>query len=374
MILIYYSHPFMSHWWKLIYKVCENVIAMIPLSENDNLEIPYNDNGELNSRGKELFNAGVEVLKSGKKLGAVILSGGEGTRLGLTYPKGLFEIEGKTLFEWHLERLQSLQKKYGTEIYLFVMTSNSTDAQVREFFTKNKYNFLKGVDIFKQNGIEALDMKTKNPLKKDKNTIYNPVGNGDFFEAIKQAPNMEKVEAFNVISVDNILANILDEVFVGMFFSKKLDALSKAVKALKNESVGAFVMENNHIKIQEYSESKSQEGTSLYGNICNHIFSTEFVKLVGTKELPMHEAFKKIPFTDESGKLITPSEPNGIKREKFIFDSFEFTAKNAVMVVNRNLEFSPLKNSLSNESANPKTCAEAVKKVRIPKGNKTYAN
>lgn len=365
-------YPLMVHWLDFIYKLFCVTKPMIPLNEQS-LVIAYKDNGDLNTEGKSLFSEGVKILKSGKNLGVVILSGGEGTRLGLNYPKGLFKIEGKTLFEWHLKRLQILQEKYKSNIYLFVMTSNSTDAQVKEFFASKSFKFLKGIDIFKQNSIEALDMVTKEPLKKDGASILNPIGNGDFFEAIKKASNMEKVDLFNVISVDNVLANILDEVYVGTFFSKKLDILSKAVKALKNESVGAFFMNGKHIKIEEYSESKGKH-IDVYGNICNHIFSRDFIKLVGTKELPMHEAYKKIPFTDTKGKLVKPTEPNGIKREKFIFDSFEFSPKNAVLSVNRYLEFSPLKNSLESASDNQKTCSDAIKKTRLFSSVKAISN
>lgn len=337
------------------------------------LIMPYNENGELNSTGYKLFQSGAEILKSGKNLGVVILSGGEGTRLGLSYPKGLFKIEGLTLFEWHLKRLQNLHEKYNAQIYLFIMTSESTDTQVKEFFSKHTFSFLKGIDIFKQNSIEALDIKTRQPLMKDGKTVMNPLGNGDFFQAIKKSKNKDKVEAFNVISVDNVLANILDEVYLGSFYERKLDVLSKAVKALKNESVGAFMLDGKTIKIEEYSESKNKDHVDVYGNICNHIFSAEFVNFVGTKDLPLHEAHKKIPYTETNGQLVKPTSPNGIKRERFIFDSFEYTEKNGVMVVNRNAEFAPLKNSAESPSDNPLTCAEAIKKSRIFKKSNTVS-
>ena len=219
---------------------------MIPLSDND-IIIPYDDNGNLNKQGKELFNEGVKVLTSGRKLGSVILSGGEGTRLGLTYPKGLFQIEGATLFEWHLKQMQRLHEKYKCELYLFIMTSESTDKQVKAFFAKKKFAFLKGIDIFMQSGIEALDMNTRKSLCRDGKAVINPVGNGDFFDAVSKSKLKDKVDAFNVISVDNVMANILDEVYVGAFYQNKLEILSKAIKAMKNESVGAFIKDGEHI-------------------------------------------------------------------------------------------------------------------------------
>lgn len=337
---------------------------MIPLNESDVIS-PYNDNGELTEQGKLLYKEGVKVLKSGKKMGVVILSGGEGTRLGLTYPKGLFQIEGATLFEWHLKRLQMMHENYGTELYLFIMTSESTDAQVKEFFLNKQFSFIKGIEIFKQDGIEALDIETRENLYRDGKVVMNPVGNGDFFNAVSKAKLLDKVELFNVISVDNVLANILDETYVGAFYRNKLEVLSKAVKAQKNESVGAFFKDGNHIRVEEYSEAKSREGENVYGNICNHLFSLSFVKRVIGKQMPLHEAHKKIPYTNKKGELVKPTKPNGIKREKYIFDSFEYTTKNGVLCVSRKHEFSPLKNSSESSVDNAQTCSKAIKSFRL---------
>lgn len=46
-----------------------------------------------------------------------------------------------------------------------------------------------------------------------------------------------------------------------------------------------------------------------------------------------------------SGASVSPSTPNGIKLELFIFDVFPFTSSMAVLEVARAEEFSPLKNA-----------------------------
>lgn len=336
---------------------------MIPLSEHE-IITPYLEDGKLNKEGEALFKEGEKALRE-KKFGVVILSGGEGTRLGLTYPKGLFIIEGMTLFDWHINRLQALHEKYGSEIYLFIMTSDPTDKSVKEAFANKNYPFIKSIEIFKQSSAEALDKNTREKLHRNGSVVMCPTGNGDFFEAISKTKSLKEVDVLNVISVDNVLANIFDEVYVGAFFSKDLEILSKAVKAQKNESVGAFFRDGEHIKIEEYSEAKTRDGMDLFGNICNHLFSRDFVYKVKSHKMPLHEAFKKIPYTNEKGELVNPSTPNGIKQEKFIFDSFELTTKNGVIAVPRLLEFSPLKNSAESSTDNPLTCAVAIKKYRM---------
>ncbi len=327
---------------------------------------PYNEDGSLNGLGKELFEKGAKILKSGIKLGVVILSGGAGSRLKVNYPKGLFLIENKTLFDWHILRIQELYDKYNTEIYLYVMTSTKTHEDIVKFFNGKKYECLKDIILFKQDELETLDITTRAPLKLEGKILRSGSGNGDVYKAIKNARHVDKIDAFNVISVDNVLAKVIDEVFIGAFYEYNLDILSKAVISNENEKVGAFFSRGDHIIIKEYSEPFSGHSNSKsLGNICNHLFSSDFFKKMSSIQLPLHEAKKNVSYTDDNNNLITPNFENAIRRERFIFDAFEYTKKNKVMSVFRAHEFSPLKNSISSKTDNPNTCAEALRRTRI---------
>ncbi|CAD26088.1 UDP-N-ACETYLGLUCOSAMINE PYROPHOSPHORYLASE [Encephalitozoon cuniculi GB-M1] len=321
-----------------------------------NLIRPY-EGTELNDAGRKYKKIGERLLRE-KKLGVVILSGGQGTRLGSDEPKGLFKIKGKTLFEWHMETIKELISKYNADIAVFIMTSSFTDEAVRKYFQSTDFGLK--IQFFKQRNSLCVGTDGK-PLEWYDGHAESPYGNGDIFNAIQQV-NLEGIEALNVICIDNVLAKILDPVFVGAFYSDDYDILSKSVTKEEKESVGAFLMDER-LKIKEYSENDAK-GEGIQGNICNHIFKTSFIKKMKNINLPEHKAFKKIPYTI-SGKLIKPVKPNGFKKETFIFDSFEYTQKNGVMNVPREKEFSPLKNGMDSSVDNPVTCTIAVERHRI---------
>lgn len=325
---------------------------MSDIIQDINLISPYKSDYTLTEEAKNLYKIGCTALAY-NKFAVVILSGGQGTRLGTSDPKGLFKINDKTLFEYHIEKIKKNIKMYKTNIKLLIMTSEFTHEQIINYFTENE-NFDLNVNFFKQEN-SICTFENGEPIKFFDKIVESPNGNGNIFKAIKSV-DIDDIYAINVISVDNILANPLDPVFVGAFVDNKYDILNKAIIKKEKENVGVFCNVDGKIKIIEYSESivKSLQ----YANICNHLFRTEFIKYMGNINLPFHKAYKKISNTD-GGNIINPNEPNGYKNESFIFDCFDYTIKNGVMCVPRELEFSPLKNNTNIPFDNPMTCKEA---------------
>src|SRR5262249_17743523 len=66
--------------------------------------------------------------------------------------------------------------------------------------------------------------------------------------------------------------------------------------------------------------------------------------------LPFHRAIKKVPYIDDSGRLVRPDEPNAVKFEQFIFDALPLAARFTVVETDRSVEFEPLKNAAGSES------------------------
>ena len=76
------------------------------------------------------------------KVGAVLLAGGQGTRLGLDKPKGMLNV-GVTkelyLFEQLIHNLMQVKEKANAWIPLFIMTSEKNNDDTTQFFKEHDY-------------------------------------------------------------------------------------------------------------------------------------------------------------------------------------------------------------------------------------------
>lgn len=170
------------------------------------------------------------------------------------------------------------------------------------------------------------------------------------------------IKHIHAYCVDNCLVKVADPVFIGFAADKKVDVATKVVrKRNATESVGLILQKNGKPDVVEYSEidketaeAKDPKNANLLkfraANIVNHYYSFEFFDSIENwvHKMPHHIARKKIPSVDiESGEIVKPEKPNGIKLEQFIFDIFPMIAleKFASIEVRREDEFSPLKNA-----------------------------
>ncbi|XP_001602623.1 UDP-N-acetylhexosamine pyrophosphorylase [Nasonia vitripennis] len=318
-------------------------------------------------------NIGLQEIADGK-VAVILLAGGQGTRLGVDFPKGMFNIKlpsERTLFHLQALRIKSLQnlakRKLGKskDITWYIMTSDATHDSTVDYFETNDHFGLDKNNIiaFKQGTLPCFKFDGKIILDDKYRISKAPDGNGGLYTALKnegiindmKSRGINSVHAF---SVDNILVKVADPVFLGFCISRSADCGVKVVKKRSaDEPVGVVCQVDQKYRVVEYSEIlpstaelQNDKGELVFnaGNICNHYFTVSFLDEIANKHedsLDLHIAKKKIPFLNESGNKIKPDKPNGIKVEKFVFDVFKYSNNFAVWEVIRENEFSALKNS-----------------------------
>lgn len=346
-------------------------------SENAVIEpLPSSTANDDQSLRIEWERLGRESLAQGK-VAAVVLAGGQGTRLGFDGPKGLFDIglpSRKTLFQLFCERLKAVG---GEDALLMVMTSPLNSLAIKEGFARNDYFGLRNVEFFQQSAIPAFTPEGKFHMVSKNELALSPNGNGGVYKALAASGLLDsdnrRFEYLHVFSVDNALCLPCDPVFVGYCISQKALVGSKVVwKASPGEKVGIMARRNGKAGVVEYSElpkdlaeKRTEDGKLVFGagNICNHLMHVDFVRAAaecGPDVLPYHVARKKIDALSVSDDSCgdAKGKVDAVKLEAFIFDAFALTSKQAIFDVKREDDFAPVKNA--NGSDSPATARQAI--------------
>ncbi len=319
-------------------------------------------------RRKIQFEAvGLNMLAEGR-VGAVLLAGGQGSRLGYDGPKGTFNIgvtRELTIFEQLMRNVFDVTSKTGRCFPLFIMTSTVNDGQTREFFRgRNYFGYPRDlIHFFIQDVAPACDYNGKVFLDEKHRVSLAPNGNGGWYSSLvnnglARVLERDNIEWLNVFGVDNVLQKICDPAFIGATIIKRCRCGAKVVKkASPDEKVGVLCLEDGKPSIVEYFEmpdnlkykTKKDELVYRYGVILNYLFNVHDLNQTLSGKLPYHIANKSLAHV-EDGVRVKPDQPCGYKFETLVVDMVKLMGSCLAYEVEREREFAPVKNATGTDS------------------------
>ncbi len=323
---------------------------------------------------------GEEALRRGE-VAALVVAGGQGSRLGFDHPKGMFAIgpvSNKTLFQIHAEKVLALGRRYGKPVPFLIMTSPATNAETRAFFAEHRFFGLdpKEVFFFEQGTMPALDLETGKLLLEATGRLFtSPNGHGGTLLALAETGLLKGLRQRGIrdiyyFQVDNPLVRVADPLFLGYHREVGSEASSKIIpKESPADKLGNLVLIDGRCAMIEYSdlprdmaEQRDANGRLRFwaGSPAIHIFDAAFLERVtqGEARIPFHVARKKVPHLDARGKEVQPQKENALKFEMFIFDALPRAERWAVVATTRREEFEPLKNATGPDS--PESVRRAI--------------
>jgi UDP-N-acetylglucosamine/UDP-N-acetylgalactosamine diphosphorylase len=324
---------------------------------------------QIESNKNLYYDLGIKAIQTGK-VAAVLLAGGQGTRLGCEGPKGMVNI-GLTkevfIFELIFNNLIDTAKAADTWIPLYIMTSINNNEQTIAFLKEHDFfGYPKEfVTFYIQEMTPSVDFGGKLLMEGPDQLSLSPNGNGGWFSSMIKANllfdlHYRKIEWINVFAVDNVLQKIADPYFIGATIATNHLSGAKVVKkANPNERVGVLCLEGGKPSIVEYYEMTDEmindrkdngELSYAFGVILNYLFRLDKLEDIIKNELPVHVVEKKIPYLSVDGKYIKPTEPNGYKFEELVLDMVHLFDNCLPYEVIRENEFAPIKNATGVDS------------------------
>lgn len=197
---------------------------------------------------KVVWNIGLEAI-SNSEVAAVIMSGGQGTRLGFDGPKGMYDIglpSKKSIFQIHIEKIigvrqlaQNRQQKADNvlpSIPIYIMTSSQNDHIIREYFRVNDYfNYPKDDVVFFAQALQpCLTTDGKIIIESEDTLSMAPDGNGGLYQALQVSGCLtnileRRIKHLHIYGVDNMLTKSVDPAFIGLCIQSHSECGNKVV-------------------------------------------------------------------------------------------------------------------------------------------------
>ncbi len=336
-----------------------------PLAAEDVIPIPRTEADR--ERAREAAAAGAKALGDGR-VAAVLLAGGQGTRLGFDGPKGAFPfapITGRPLFAHHAAKIAALRERHGAPIPWYVLTSPQNDGETRAFFADHGHFGLEpaSVRFVVQGTLPAVDRQDGTILLEAPDRLaLSPDGHGGLLSALRASGALDEMEAAGVATiftfqVDNPLLPVCRPDVIGHHVGAGADMSSMVVRKLApEERMGVIARIDGRTGVVEYSDlpdelarQRDEDGELAYwaGSIAVHCIEVAFVRELteGGLRLPYHRALKRVPHVDDGGRAVDPDEPNAVKFETFLFDALPSARRSVTVEARRVDTFSPIKNA-----------------------------
>jgi UDP-N-acetylglucosamine/UDP-N-acetylgalactosamine diphosphorylase len=330
----------------------------------------------------EARTAAIAAFSRGE-VGAILVAGGQGTRLGFPHPKGMFPIgpvSKAPLFKILLERLLALARRYGRAVPLYLMTSPATHDETVAYLKEQRQFGLAADDVhlFCQAQMPAVEIGTGRLVLEDKDRLaLSPDGHGGMLEALAKSGGLADMARRGLrhllyFQVDNPIAEFCDPEFLGYHIVAYSEMTSQVVrKSDPLERVGNVVSVDGHLQVIEYSDLPEQvarltnpDGSLRFwaGSIAVHVFDREFLERMQSNGggLPFHVAKKKVPHIDDAGRRVDPPTANAIKFERFIFDLLPSAERAIVVEIDAAKGFAPVKNAPGEKHDTPEAVQAAM--------------
>jgi UDP-N-acetylglucosamine/UDP-N-acetylgalactosamine diphosphorylase len=328
---------------------------------------------------RRLAEAGEAALARGE-VAALLLAGGQGTRLGHPGPKGTFVLgpePDRTLYAILAEGVAAVGRRAGRPVPLVVLVSRDTEAGTREAFERAGFHGLAPGDVsfVRQGELPAVDDEGRALLAEPGRLALAPDGHGGAFSALVRDGLLDALaergaKTLVTFQVDNPLARPLDPVFLGWLHERRAFAAGKAVRTRSpTERVGVFARDaRGRLRVVEYVDRPAEGFPQdlVLGSIAVHAFSLPFLAAFrdAGAGLPLHRARKRVPHLGTEGRVVSPAGPNAWKLERFLFDLFPHAPRATVHEVDRRREFAPVKDATGDDGPDAARAAVAAEVAR----------
>lgn len=349
--------------------------SAIRLDQASSHTLPASDRGQARMLGEA-------ALRDGR-LAMVLVAGGQGSRLGVAYPKCMLPVgplSERSLMEMVIDQLLAVGRRYDVEIPLRIMTSPAVHQQTAEFLDQHRqFGMSPGqCQLFCQAVLPTLDSSNGSLLLAEPGQLLtNPDGHGGLVQALQASGLLSEFEELGAdllfyAQVDNPLVQVCQPEFIGHHLAADSEMTTQVVaKTHGLERTGNLVSHAGQLRVVEYSELPSalaeqceEDGSLRFwaGSIAVHLFNRQLLEQAAGQAdwLPLHRAQKQVECLPPASDLLAATERTAIKFERFIFDLLPRATNPLLVEVERQAAFAPIKNDDSAESDTAKLAQQAI--------------